>query len=104
MSLISAAKMSSNTEFRERVGAAIRQVAYGKLGFDGPVGQLADAGMTAPETVAAPFLWELSADPTVTDKACPQCGHSQAADDQVRYVIETKWDAVAGKLYPAPGV
>ena len=102
MSLISAARMARNQTVKERCEAAIRQIAYAKVGFAGPPGRLAEAGMTAPETVSAPFLWELSADATVTDTACPECGHAQADDNVLRFVVETKWDAIAAKLCPDP--
>lgn len=100
MSLIGAAKLSQNVEVRQRTEAAVRQIGYTKLNFPGAVGKLANAGLTSPDTVVAPFLWELAADGTVTETACPECGHSKASDDQIRYVVEVKWDSIAAKMFP----
>lgn len=98
---LAASKMSGNTELRARVEMAIRKVAEAKQAFDGPSGQLAAAGYTAPETVAHSFMLRLSVNADAVDKTCAACGHSTVDDSALEWVVDNQWDAVAAALYPS---
>lgn len=102
MSLLAASRITDNTEAQARVRTAIRKVAATHLDADGPAGQLARAGYTAPETIAPAFMLRVATNGDVTGGACESCGHVAAGDDTIEWIVGDAWAAVAAELYPAP--
>lgn len=105
MTLLSASKITSSPEIRDRVEAAIRKVATSKItdSVTGPELALAKAGYTAPETVANGFMLRVATNGDVVNSACDACGHvSQSAvpDATVEWIVANGWPDVAKDLYP----
>ena len=101
MSLESAARLISNESTKMRMGSAIRQVAATKLADpNASVKALAQAGMTAPDTVVVHFLIEAAANPAIADVACPDCGYVKAEDAGILAMVTDRWAAVAAKAFP----
>ena len=103
MSLLSAHTLLTNATLRARVESAIRKHAATATGADGPVGRLARAGYTAPDTVAPAFMLRLATNGEVVAKSCPSCGDAAGVDDAVlEWIVVDAWDKVAAELFPDP--
>lgn len=100
MSLLAASKITSNPTVRARVEAAIRKTAAEKGDAAGAEGVLAKAALVAPETVSAPFLQRVATNADVAANACAGCGHSEAEDSALEWIVSEAWAAVAAELHP----